>query len=113
VIPAISRLAVGDRHVVTDARAGDASIDNPGHALKVLPPEFPLVLPATTMATMPEEKVPVVDEKNRVARSSDIESSGVSSTPADYDDLPDPDVGKTDEERAKLVGIPASTSDHD
>jgi hypothetical protein len=30
--------------------------------------------------------------------------SGISS-PAEYEDLPDPDVGKTDEERARLVRL--------
>lgn len=43
-----------------------------------------------------------VSEKNNILASSDVESSGVSS-PAEYDDLPDPDAGKSDEERAKLV----------
>lgn len=41
-------------------------------------------------------------EKNDVI-ASDVSSSQISA-PGDYDgDLPDPDVGKTDEERAKLV----------
>ena len=31
--------------------------------------------------------------------NSDVSSNGV----GDYDDIPDPDVGKSDEERAKLV----------
>jgi hypothetical protein len=43
-----------------------------------------------------------VSEKTAAIASSDIESSQIS-TPSDYDDLPDPDAGKTDEERARLV----------
>ncbi len=35
------------------------------------------------------------------AAGSDIESSRMAAS--DYDDLPDPDAGKTDEERARLV----------
>ena len=46
-----------------------------------------------------------IAEKPTVIGTSDIESSGISSPP-EYDDLPDPDVGKTDEERAKLVRRP-------
>jgi|TARA_R110002003_G_scaffold45_11_gene3542 hypothetical protein len=43
-----------------------------------------------------------VDEKATVV-ASDVSSSQIS-TPGDYDgELPDPDVGKTDEERARLV----------
>lgn len=33
--------------------------------------------------------------------NSDSSSNGV----GDYDDLPDPDAGKSDEERARLVGL--------
>ncbi|KAF2870908.1 major facilitator superfamily domain-containing protein [Massariosphaeria phaeospora] len=42
-----------------------------------------------------------MDEKTRIAASSDVESSDVL-TPPDYDDLPDPDAGKSDAERAQL-----------
>jgi len=42
------------------------------------------------------------NEKAAVGAGSDIESSHLSS-PADYDDLPDPDAGKSDEERDRLV----------
>lgn len=80
-----------------------ASIDNPGRALKVSPLESPLVLPTPNMA---DEKVPVeYTEKNAIAGSTDLESSGTKSPPIEDDDLPDPDVGKSDEERAKLVGL--------
>lgn len=42
-----------------------------------------------------------VDEKAQVL-ASDV--SGTQSNPSDYDgELPDPDVGKSDEERARLV----------
>jgi hypothetical protein len=60
-----------------------------------------------------EGKVPAdsyTAEKNAVAGSSDVESSGTRS-PAIImdDDLPDPDVGKSDEERAKLVCLLCSS----
>ncbi|KAF2109941.1 major facilitator superfamily domain-containing protein [Lophiotrema nucula] len=42
-----------------------------------------------------------VVEKPHTTTSSDLEASGVVS-PAEYDDLPDPDVGKSDAERKKL-----------
>lgn len=41
------------------------------------------------------------DEKQHMV-ASELEGSGISS-PAEYDDLPDPDAGKSDEERAALV----------
>ncbi|KAF2199437.1 hypothetical protein GQ43DRAFT_398772 [Delitschia confertaspora ATCC 74209] len=51
----------------------------------------------------PENATANVNEKvNVVTYGSDVESSGVSSGNNDIDDLPDPDVGKTDEERAAL-----------
>jgi hypothetical protein len=53
------------------------------------------------MAVYDEKHQLEVAEKQHVAASS-LESSEIAS-PVDYDDLPDPDVGKTDEERAKLV----------
>lgn len=40
--------------------------------------------------------------------NSDLSSSGV----GDYDDLPDPDAGKSDEERAKLVRFPDTPHTH-
>jgi hypothetical protein len=52
---------------------------------------------------MADEKaqLEVAEKQNGIASS--LEGSGVSSPAPEYDDLPDPDVGKTDEERAKLV----------
>lgn len=50
---------------------------------------------------MMDEKQTVFAEKPD-ATASELEASGISS-PAEYDDLPDPDVGKSDEERARLV----------
>jgi hypothetical protein len=52
---------------------------------------------------MADEKVPVYNEKNTLGLSSDVEDGSVSSPAPEFDDLPDPDVGKSDEERAKLV----------
>ncbi|KAF2462865.1 MFS general substrate transporter [Lindgomyces ingoldianus] len=43
-----------------------------------------------------------VFEKSNINQLSDVESSRGVSTPKDYDDLPDPDAGMSDEERAKL-----------
>ena len=43
-----------------------------------------------------------IDEKQNDLTTTSLESSGISS-PAEYDDLPDVDAGKTDAERAKLV----------
>lgn len=55
----------------------------------------------------PHSNLEVTEKSNVVA--SDVSSSQISS-PGDYDgDLPDPDVGKTDEERAKLVRLPHFT----
>lgn len=54
---------------------------------------------------MADEKNLELNEKpNTVA--SELESSGISS-PVDYDDLPDPDAGASDEERARLVRLTA------
>jgi hypothetical protein len=71
-------------------------------------------LHATIMATFdksgleaahPQGEHLAINEKSTVM-ASDVSSSQIS-TPGDYDgDLPDPDVGKTDEERAKLVRPP-------
>jgi hypothetical protein len=44
------------------------------------------------------------NEKHAVS-ASDLESTGVNS-PAELDGLPDPDVGKSDQERARLVTQP-------
>jgi hypothetical protein len=56
-------------------------------------------------AAQPHGDHPTLNEKSNVV-ASDVSSSQISS-PGDYDgDLPDPDVGKTDEERAKLVRPP-------
>lgn len=51
---------------------------------------------------MADEKhdLAAAEKQNTVA--SELESSGISSPVAEYDDLPDPDVGKSDEERARL-----------
>jgi hypothetical protein len=43
-----------------------------------------------------------IDEKQNDLTTTSLESSGISS-PAEYDDLPDVDAGKTDAERAQLV----------
>lgn len=51
-----------------------------------------------------------VNEKDQVLQQSDIESSKGIESPAEYDDLPDPDVGKSDEERAQLVRLSHSCS---
>jgi hypothetical protein len=57
---------------------------------------------ASLEAAHPRGEHLTVNEKSNVL-TSDVSSSQVSS-PGDYDgDLPDPDVGKTDEERARLV----------
>ncbi|PSN71342.1 bodown198 [Corynespora cassiicola Philippines] len=52
---------------------------------------------------MADEKstLDVLDKPN-VTATSDLESSGNSSPPVEIDELPDPDVGKSDEERARL-----------
>ena len=44
----------------------------------------------------------MADEKQQELAAASLEGSGIS-TPPEYDDLPDVDVGKTDAERAKLV----------
>lgn len=45
------------------------------------------------------------NEKSAALYASDVSSSGA----GEYDDLPDPDAGKSDEERAKLVSLPLSS----
>ena len=56
------------------------------------------------MADIQDSKAQLeVNEKNNTLATSDIESSITGAPTPDYDDLPDPDVGKSDEERAKLV----------
>jgi hypothetical protein len=57
--------------------------------------------PIATMADQKQASIAPTDEKQN-AVASELESSGISS-PAEYEDLPDPDVGKTDAERAALV----------
>lgn len=54
---------------------------------------------------MAAEKMTVdyAEKKNAV---EDIESSGTRSPAVEYDELPDPDIGKSPEERAKLVRHP-------
>jgi len=51
---------------------------------------------------MAAEKITVDYAEKKAAGASDIESAGTRSPPAEYEDLPDPDVGKSDEEREKL-----------
>ena len=60
------------------------------------------VSPSTTNnKNMADEKVQVgYAEKG----ASDVEQGSSITSPAEYDDLPDPDVGKSDAKRAKLVG---------
>lgn len=62
---------------------------------------------------MAEEKAQLeVAEKPHTTASSDIEKSSGLASPAEYDtdDLPDPDAGKSDAERAKLVRLSTSAS---
>lgn len=55
------------------------------------------------MADIKDTKLDV-NEKNGALATSDIESSITGTrSPLEDDDLPDPDAGKSDEERAKLV----------
>jgi MFS family permease len=49
-----------------------------------------------------EKEVTAPPEKEAITYGSDVESSAISSPSNEHDDLPDPDVGKTDEERAAL-----------
>jgi hypothetical protein len=53
-------------------------------------------------AVAPQHHSLDVAEKNTVIHGSDVESSQLS-TPGDYDDMVDPDAGKSAEERARLV----------
>jgi hypothetical protein len=57
---------------------------------------------ASPIDTMSDHKQVVASDEKQHAFASEVEGSGISS-PAEYDDLPDPDVGKTDAERAALV----------
>jgi hypothetical protein len=47
-------------------------------------------------------EVKEANEKGEHVYANDIDSSRIS-TPGDIDDLPDPDAGKSDAERARLV----------
>jgi hypothetical protein len=59
-----------------------------------------------TVPAVDDKQVVTPDEKQHIV-ANELEGSGISS-PAEYEDLPDPDVGKTDEERAALVRPPSS-----
>jgi hypothetical protein len=54
-----------------------------------------------TAPNVDDKMVAPSDEKQHIV-ASELEGSGISSPP-EYDDLPDPDAGKSDEERAALV----------
>jgi hypothetical protein len=43
------------------------------------------------------------NEKGNVYNINDVDSSQLSTPGGDFDELPDPDAGKSDEERARLV----------
>lgn len=55
------------------------------------------------MATIQSTPAPEANEKGIVYANNDVDSSQLSSTHHDFDDLPDPDAGKSDAERAALV----------
>lgn len=60
---------------------------------------------------MASEKLDVQYSEKNNQLSSDVESADTGSSPINYGDLPDPDVGKSDEERAALVcSFPSLTS---
>lgn len=54
-------------------------------------------------ATQPHSNLEVNEKATAI--HSDVVSSQNSSNAHDYDDLPDPDAGKSEEERAKLVRL--------
>lgn len=56
------------------------------------------------MAAAPDLKALEANEKGEDIYTNDVNSSQTS-TPGDLDEYPDPDAGKSDEERAKLVRI--------
>ena len=58
---------------------------------------------------MAADKPELVTEKGHVV-SNELESNSTSSPGEYYDDLPDPDAGKSDEERARLVRPPTSST---
>ena len=51
---------------------------------------------------MAADQPELVAEKGQI-QSNELESNSTSSPGEYYDDLPDPDAGKSDEERARLV----------
>ena len=55
-----------------------------------------------TVTAVDDKQVVTPDEKQHIV-ASELEGSGISSPAAEYEDLPDPDVGKSDAERAALV----------
>lgn len=55
----------------------------------------------TMTAVNDTQVVDTPNEKQHIV-ANELEGSGISS-PAEYEDLPDPDVGKSDAERAALV----------
>lgn len=62
------------------------------------------------MAATSETTTLEANEKGQKIYTNDVDSSQ-NSTPSDLDDYPDPDVGKSDEERAKLVCMSILRSD--
>jgi hypothetical protein len=56
------------------------------------------------MAAVQQHSGLEANEKGQNVYADDVNSSQISS-PSDLDEYPDPDVGKSDEERAKLVRL--------
>ena len=62
------------------------------------------------MAATSETTTLEANEKGQNIYTNDVDSSQ-NSSPSDLDEYPDPDIGKSDEERAKLVCVPALSPD--
>ena len=60
---------------------------------------------AAVRVNISEKTAPLYDSNEKAAATSDIESSCLSSPDHFKDDLPDPDMGKSEEERVELVRL--------
>jgi len=60
------------------------------------------------MAAVQQKSSLEANEKGQAIYANDVSSSQISS-PSDIDEYPDPDAGKSDEERARLVRLSLSS----
>jgi hypothetical protein len=55
------------------------------------------------MEVVPKHSTLEANEKGQNIYADDVDSSQISSSPGELEEYPDPDAGKSDDERARLV----------